>query len=81
MKSILLSTLVIIAITTGAAVLPLVMGASIEAAPLESLFLPFISAIIAIQLVPAVLLLGGLFNATFADNGNEQEKEIYDENL
>lgn len=80
MKSILLSALVIVAITTGTAVMPLVGDANISAEPLESLFIPFVTAIIAIQLVPAVLLLGGLLKAIFADNVNEQEDELYDEN-
>ena len=63
MKPRLLSTLIIIVVATGTAVIPLAGGASLGSEPLRSVFFAFVSAIIAIQLVPAVMLLGCLFKS------------------
>ncbi len=72
MKPILLNTLIIVVVTTGTAIIPLVGGASLGSEPLRGIFFAFVSAIIAIQLIPAVMLLGGLLKAVF---GGEEEKQ------
>ncbi len=73
MKPILLNTLVIVVVATGTAIIPLAGGASLGNEPLKALFIAFVSAIIAIQLVPAIMLLGGLIKAAFAGKEKKQE--------
>jgi len=72
MKPRLFSTLVIIVIATGTAIIPLAGGASVGTEPMRTVFFAFVSAIIAIQLVPAVLLLGSLIKSVFG-SGKKQE--------
>ena len=57
MKSILTNTLLIVVIVSGTAIIPLVGGASIGLEPFKTIFLAFVSAIIALQVVPAMMLL------------------------
>lgn len=59
------STLIIIVVATGTAIIPLAGGASVGSEPMRSVFFAFLSAIIAIQLVPAVMLLGALIKSVF----------------
>ena len=73
MKSVLLNILIIVVVTTGVAIIPIVGGASTGSEPLRSLFFAFVSAIIAVQLIPAVMLLGGLLKAAFAAVAKKQE--------
>ncbi len=73
MKPRLLSTLIIVVVATGTAIIPLAGGASVGNEPLRSIFFAFVSAIIAIQLVPALLLLGCLIKSVFFGNEKKQE--------
>lgn len=69
----LFSVLIVIVVATGTAIIPLAGGASLGSEPLRSVFFAFVSAIIAIQLVPAIMLLGCLLKAIFFGNGKKQE--------
>ncbi len=72
MKPRLLNTLIIIVVATGTAIIPLAGGASLGSEPLRSVFFAFVSAIIAIQLVPAVILIGCLLkNVLFGEKKQE----------
>lgn len=73
MKPGLIGTLIIVVVVTGTAIIPLAGGASVGSEPMRSIFFAFVSAIIAIQLVPAIMLLGGLLKAVFFGNGKKQE--------
>lgn len=73
MKPGLLSTLIIVVVATGTAIIPLAGGASLGNEPLRSVFFAFVSAIVAIQLVPAVMLLGCLIKSVFFGHQNKQE--------
>lgn len=73
MKPRLLNTLIIVVVATGTAIIPLAGGASVGSEPLRSIFFAFVSAIIAIQLVPAALLLGCLIKSVFFGNEKKQE--------
>lgn len=73
MKPKVITTLIILVIATGTAIVPLAGGASVGGEPLRSVFFAFLSAIIAIQLVPAVMLLGCLIKSAFSGNEKKQE--------
>lgn len=73
MKPRLISTLIILVVATGTAIIPLAGGASVGSEPLRTVFFAFVSAIIAIQLVPAVMLLGCLVKSIFFGNEKKQE--------
>ena len=57
MKTILINTLLIVVIVSGTAMIPLAGGASIGLEPFKTIFFAFVSAIIALQVVPAMMLL------------------------
>jgi len=73
MKPRLFSTLVIIVVATGTAIIPLAGGASVGTEPMRTVFFAFVSAIVAIQLVPAVMLLGSLIKSVFFGSEKKQE--------
>jgi hypothetical protein len=73
MKTRVLSTLVIIVVATLTAIVPLAGGASVDSGPLKNVFFAFVSAIIVIQLVPAVMLLGCLAKSAFSGKEKNQE--------
>jgi len=73
MKSKLLNTLIIVSVASGTAIIPLVGGAANGVEPLKSIFFAFVSAIIAIQLVPAVMLLWCFVKNVVLDIQEEQE--------
>ncbi|MBW6512238.1 MAG: hypothetical protein K0A93_09035 [Desulfuromonadaceae bacterium] len=73
MKPKLVSTLIIIVVATGTAIIPFAGGASIGTEPLRSIFFAFVSAIIAIQLVPVIMLLGCVIKSAFLGNENKEE--------
>jgi hypothetical protein len=73
MKPRFLSTLIIIVVATGTAIIPLAGGASIGSEPMRTAFFAFVSAILAIQLVPAVMLLGSLIKSIIWGNEKKQE--------
>jgi hypothetical protein len=53
-------TLIIIVVASGTAIIPLAGGASLGTEPMRTVFFAFVSAIIAIQVVPAVMLVVSL---------------------
>ena len=73
MKPRLFSILIIIVIATGTAIIPLAGGASVGSEPMRTVFFAFVSAIIAIQLVPAVMLLGSLIKSLLFGSEKKQE--------
>ena len=73
MKPRVLSTLIIIVVATGTAIIPLAGGASVGTEPMRTVFFAFVSAIIAIQLVPAVMLLGCLAQVGLFRQRKKQE--------
>ena len=73
MKPKFFSTLIIIVVATGTAIIPLVGGASVGTEPMRTVFFAFVSAIIAIQVVPAIMLLGGLIKAALSGSTSKQE--------
>ena len=73
MNSRVLSTLIVIVVASATAIIPLMGESSAGVEPLKSLFLAFVTAIVAIQLIPAIMLLCGFLKATFANNGKKQE--------
>jgi hypothetical protein len=73
MKPKLFSTLIIIVIATGTAIIPLAGGAAVGTEPMRTVFFAFVSAIIAIQVVPAIVLLGGLIKAALSGGERKQE--------
>jgi hypothetical protein len=73
MKPKLFSTLIIIVVATGTAIIPLAGGASLGSEPMRTVFFAFVSAIIAIQLVPAVMLLGCLIKSLLFGKTNKQQ--------
>jgi len=73
MKPRLFSALIIIVVATGTAIIPLAGGASVGSEPMRTVFFAFVSAIIAIQLVPAVMLLGCLIKSVLLGSEKKQE--------
>jgi len=73
MKPKLFNTLIIVVIATGTAIIPLAGGASVGTEPMRTVFFAFVSAIIAIQLVPAVMLLGCLLKSVLFGSEKKQE--------
>lgn len=73
MKPKFFSTLIIIVVATGTAIIPLVGGASVGTEPMRTVFFAFVSAIIAIQVVPAIMLLAGLIKAALSGSTRKQE--------
>jgi hypothetical protein len=69
----LFSTLIIIVVATGTAIIPLAGGSMMGTEPMRTVFFAFLSAIIAIQLVPAVLLVGSLIKNALFENTRKQE--------
>ncbi len=76
MRPKLISTMIIIVIATGTAIIPLVGRASIGTEPLKDVFFAFVSAIIAVQLVPAVMLLWGFLKTAFAGSRKTGELRL-----
>lgn len=73
MKPKYFSTLIIIVVATGTAIIPLAGGAASATEPMRTVFFAFVSAIIAIQVVPAIMLLGGLIKAALSGSTRKQE--------
>jgi len=73
MKSKLINILIIVSVTAGTAIIPLVSGAASGVEPLKSIFFAFVSAIIAIQLVPALMLLWYFVKSIVFDVREHQE--------
>lgn len=73
MNAKLLNALIIIVVASGIAIIPLAGGASTGAEPFKSIFLAFVFAIIALQVVPAIMLLGYLIKSLFGSGEKAQE--------
>ena len=73
MKPKFISTLIIIVVVTGTAMIPLAGGAAVGTEPMRTVFFAFVSAIIAIQVVPAIMLLGGLVKTALFGRERKQE--------
>ena len=63
MKETYLNSVILIVVATGTALVAFVGDASQGAEPLQTTFMAFLAAIIAIQVVPAVMLIGGLIKS------------------
>ena len=63
MKETYLNAVILVVVATGTAMVAFVGDASQGAEPLQTMFLAFVAAIIAIQIVPAVMLVGGLIKS------------------
>lgn len=68
-----LNALILVVVATGTALVAFVGDASRGSEPLQNLFFAFVSAIIAIQVVPAMMLIGGLFKSLFTNSAKESE--------
>ena len=67
------SALIIIIVATGTAIIALAGGAAAGTESMRTIFLAFVSAVIAIQVVPAIMLLGGLIKAAISGGERKQE--------
>jgi hypothetical protein len=74
MSSKLFSVLIIIVVATGTAIIPLAGGASLGSEPMRTVFFAFVSAILAIQLVPACMLVISLIKALIVGKTSRQER-------
>ncbi|MCK4507092.1 MAG: hypothetical protein KAU27_01025 [Desulfuromonadales bacterium] len=72
MKVRLLSTMIILIVASGTALIPL-MGDTTGLEPFKVLFLAFVTAIIAIQLVPAMILIGCVLKSVVLSDEKRQE--------
>lgn len=70
----LFSALIIIIVATGTAIIPLVGGASLGTEPMRTVFFAFVSAILAIQVVPAAILLVSLIKTLLNGKTSRQER-------
>lgn len=71
MKDKYLNSVILVVIATGTALVAFVGDASTGAEPLQTMFLAFLAAIIAIQIVPAMMLLGCLIKSLFTRAAKE----------
>jgi hypothetical protein len=65
---------ILVVIATGTALVAFVGDASRGAEPLQTVFMAFVAAIIAIQVVPAMMLLGGLLKSLLSRSAKEVER-------
>jgi hypothetical protein len=72
-----LNTLILVVITTGTAFAAFIGDISRGVEPLQTIFFCFVGAIFAIQVVPALLLVGGLVKGLLS----RPEKELAEEKL
>lgn len=66
MKSTLANSLILLVVASGTALLSFLDVTALGLAPLETLFLVFVAVIIAIQVVPAIMLLGAMLKRLFS---------------
>lgn len=69
-----LNALILIVVATGTAFVAFVGDASRGAEPLQTMFLAFVAAIIAIQVVPALMLVGYLIKGLLVRTAKETEQ-------
>ena len=73
MKAKYTNALILIVVATGTAFAAFIGDVSRGVEPLQTIFLGFVAAIIAIQVVPALMLLGCMIKALFVRNEKEVE--------
>ena len=73
MKDKYLNSVILVVIATGTAMAAFVGNASRGVEPLQTVFFAFVAAIIAIQLVPALLLIGTLLKGILTRSTKELE--------
>lgn len=66
MKSPLANSLILLVVASGTALISFIDVTSLGLAPLESLFLVFVAAIVAIQVVPAIMLFVAMIKTIFS---------------
>jgi ACR3 family arsenite efflux pump ArsB len=74
MKEKYLNSVILVVVATGTALVAFVGDASRGAEPLQTVFLAFLAAIIAIQVVPAMMLLGCLLKSLLTRSAKEVER-------
>jgi ACR3 family arsenite efflux pump ArsB len=73
MKANYLNALILIVVATGTALVAFVGDVSRGSEPLQTVFFAFVAAIIAIQVVPAMMLIGHLFKGLFTRTAKESK--------
>jgi len=73
MKDKYLNAVILVVVATGTAMAAFVGGASRGVEPLQTVFFAFVAAIIAIQLVPALMLIGTLLKGILTRSEKELE--------
>ena len=68
------NALILVVVATGTALVAFIGDASRGSEPLQTVFLVFVSAIIAIQVVPALMLVGCLLKGLFTRSAPESEQ-------
>lgn len=63
MKEKFLNVMIVVVVTAGTALVTFAGSASQGAEPFQSLFMAFLAAIIVIQVIPALMLVGALIRA------------------
>jgi hypothetical protein len=74
MKEKYLNSVILVVVATGTALVAFVGDASRGSGPLQTVFMAFLAAIIAIQVVPAMMLLGCLIKSLFTKTEEEFER-------
>lgn len=74
MKAKYINALILVVVATGTALVAFVGDASRGSEPLQNLFFAFVAAIIAIQVVPAMMLIGCLFKSLLTRSAKESER-------
>ena len=73
MKDKYLNAVILVVVATGTVMAAFVGGASRGVEPLQTVFFAFVAAIIAIQLVPALMLIGTLLKGILTRSEKELE--------
>lgn len=74
MKSPLANSLILLVVASGTALISFIDVTSLGLAPLESLFLVFVAAIVAIQVVPAIMFFGAMIKSIFSRTQKRSEQ-------
>lgn len=73
MKSRISNSLILVAVATATAIAATLLGGTQGHAPVQTVFLAFIAAILAIQVIPALMLFAGMLRGFFAKPRKELE--------
>ena len=74
MKDKYLNSVILVVVASGTALVALAGQASKGAEPLQTVFMAFLAAIIAIQVVPALMLVGALIKSLFIRSIKQLER-------